>query len=207
MTDFNNGRDRATNIDARTNEELVRNRDRRHGLGWVPWLALVLLILLGLFVWWMMKESNENDSDDSTTTTAAMVTTTTASANTQTSGSAGSARTAGGIDLLELASKGSLASVVGQQATVNNLEVMSVVADEGFWVGSAGNQFFVHLSAATRNNGESAPRVTTGSHVNASGQMMKAPASASSLGVTTAEGAKQLTDQGAYLEASSYNLK
>lgn len=216
MTDFNNNdlnnrdvNNRPLVTDRTHNPEVVRRRDRRHGLGWVPWVALLLLLLLGLLFWWMASEANEDETEDTTTTTAAVTTTVAGTATTAAFGTAavGSAMTAGGVNLLDLASKGSVASAVGQQATVKNLEVLSVVADEGFWVGSGGKQFFVHLSAASRNSGESTPKVTAGSRVDAAGQVVKAPEQASSLGVTTEEGAKQLRDQGAYLEAASYSMK
>lgn len=222
MSDFNNrdvrdNRVNRTERDVTTNDyAAARRRDRKHGMSWLPWAALALLLLLGLLIWWMMQQNN--DDETSPTTSAVDVTTTAAGSNASTSttnqGASGgqvtgnpSAQTASGVNLLDLASKGSIASAAGQDATLNNLEVKSVVADEGFWVGQGNTQMFVHLSPQARGNGESAPKVSVGQHVSAKGKLTQAPSDPGTLGIKTDEGAQQLREQGAYVAASSYQVR
>lgn len=147
--------------------------------------------------------------DDSPTTTAGGAPTTTAggTATTAPGGGASGDLKAGDTALLPLPS-GGVAPLVDEKAT-GGATVESVVADEGFWVGEGpGKRVFVHLSPEARtSSGESPFQVKAGQQISLEGTVTAAPADAADLGVTDAEGATELTDQGAYVEATKVTLQ
>lgn len=106
--------------------------------------------------------------------------------------------TVAGRPLLPLPA-GRLTPYVGQTVTARGAPVQSVVADEGFWVGqSATDRVWVQLELAPGR--ESPVHVRVGDIVDFRGAVVaNPPGFARQAGVTAAEGAAQLEDQGAHL--------
>jgi hypothetical protein len=107
-----------------------------------------------------------------------------------------------------LAASGDLSGLEGRQAS-GTATVESVVADEGFWVGSSATErVFVFLTPeARRSAGESGFQVTAGQTVSLKGSVKASSAElARAAGVSDAEGAGQLVKQGGYLEATEVSL-
>ena len=120
----------------------------------------------------------------------------------------GASLTANGEDLLAAAAGGSLADRAGQAVT-GTAKVESVVSDEGFWVGnSAKDRVFVFLTPEARQSqGESGFQVEAGQTVQLEGALtalQESPEVAE--GVEAAEGADQLTQQAAFVQAQSVQL-
>ena len=117
--------------------------------------------------------------------------------------------TAGGTSLLPLATVagpgGSLTSLVGQPAAGSGVTVVSVPADEGFWVGSSEtDRVWVQLTGT----GESGYVVQQGDQVEFTGTVVAHdPGYAEQIGVDPAEGAEQLAAQGAHLEVPKSELR
>lgn len=121
-------------------------------------------------------------------------------------GGAGSGElVAGDQDLLQLVAGGSaataLAEFAGQDATASGVQVLSVPADEGFWVGSSETErVWVQL---TGESGESPYQVQEGDTVDFDGTLVPhEQAFASEVGVEESEGAAQLTEQGHHIEVA-----
>jgi len=108
--------------------------------------------------------------------------------------------TAGATSLFEAARFGdrALVALVGQTAQGKAVPVQSVPADEGFWIGpSEADRVWVQLAA----NDESPVTITEGQLLDLSGAVVTHGADfAGKAGVAAAEGADQLTRQGAHLE-------
>ena len=118
---------------------------------------------------------------------------------------------AGDAALLPLASAagagGDLTQYVGDPARATGVRVQSVPTDEGFWVGtSATDRVWVQLTAT---GGESRFRVKAGDRVDFSGGEIVANAAGfvEEIGITAAEGARQLTAQKAHIEIPARSLK
>ncbi len=164
-------------------------------LPWLPWaLVAALLSLLLLMVLAGALVGNDDPSTEQARPVAGPV------------AAEPGTLTAGGADVLvDAAALGRLASLQGQEAAGRNLAVQAVVADEGFWVGpSAQQRTFVYLTPQAReSSGESSLRVRQGQRVDLSGTVTGlTPADPARLGVTDAEGARQLAAQKAYIRAS-----
>lgn len=115
--------------------------------------------------------------------------------------------TAAGRALLPLPA-GGLASALDQAADGKGVNVESVVADEGFWVGSdPNNRLFVFLSdEAKAATGESPFQVKAGQKVDFAGTVKALPDDLTPFGVDRSEGADQLRQQGLYIELRSVAL-
>jgi hypothetical protein len=138
-----------------------------------------------------------------------------ASASASASGSAGAPAggaggqgqivTGDGRPVLELAAApdaaGALAGVTGQPVTATGVRVLSVPADEGFWVGASDTQrVWVQL---TGDAGESPYQVQEGDAVDFEGTVVAHDAAfAQQVGVDEAEGAAQLAQQAQHLEVA-----
>lgn len=113
--------------------------------------------------------------------------------------------TAGGDDVLQLAAGADAAAALGglsgQPVTGTAVRVLSVPADEGFWVGSSDqDRVWVQL---TGEAGESPYQVTEGDVVDFEGTVVAHdPSFASTVGVDAASGAAQLTERGSHLEVA-----
>ncbi len=183
---------------------------RRHGLGWVPWVALALLaaIILGSY----LITRNATDVGDRSGVDLTNDPTAQAAAPARNNANAGNANagrtgvfTAGGSDVLDGANT---AGLVGQQASANNVTVRSVVANEGFWISSNGSeQLFVYLTPQARGTGESAAQVRAGQRVNVGGTLTRIPSNVGALGVDDSEGAAQLRSEGIYLDATTFRIR
>lgn len=142
-------------------------------------------------------------------TASAPVSTPTAAPGAQ-SGPGSGALTAGSTSLLPVAAiagpNGELTSQVGQQATSTGATVQSVPADEGFWVGtSETDRVWVQLTGGA---GESGYTVKPGDRVDFTGQVIAHDAGfAEQVGVDAAEGAEQITQQGAHIEVVKSELR
>ncbi|HZG94584.1 MAG TPA: hypothetical protein VEZ46_07715 [Mycobacteriales bacterium] len=204
---------------------------RHHGLGWLPWLLLGLLALLALLTFLLVRNVGDegdrsgvdttNDRAGSTAgqsgtgqtgTGQAAVSPTTGPAGTgdTAAGAAGAAAlTSGGKDLLAAsAGKAGLEAYAGKEAVGRAVEVQSVVANEGFWVGSSERErVFVFLTPEARNSeGESPFQVKAGQQVNLTGSVDKLPSDLTPFGVDKSEGADQLRRQGSYVKATKIEL-
>lgn len=115
--------------------------------------------------------------------------------------------TAGGKALLPVPS-GGLAAFSGQTADGKGVNVESVVADEGFWVGdSPSNRIFVFLSDQAKNaQGESPFQVKAGQRVDFTGVVKPLPQDLTPFGVDQSEGSDQLRQQGQYVELRTVAL-
>ncbi|TQS42233.1 hypothetical protein [Cryptosporangium phraense] len=93
---------------------------------------------------------------------------------------------------------GDLRSYRGQQAEGQQVLVLSVPADEGFWVGSGPlDRIWVQMSGP----GESGFVVQSGQHVSFTGTVVEHDRGfADRVGVNMLEGAARLTSEGAHLE-------
>lgn len=191
------------------------------------WLLPLLLALLALIAVLLLL-SRCGDNDDTTSTAAtptaatsvpsATATRAAASSPAPASGPAGDGSasagpagdpgtvTAGGADLLAGVSAAGLGAQDGRQAVGRAVRVQSVPADEGFWVGSGEqDRLWVQL---TGTGGESAYKVKQGDTIDFTGTVTRAADGyAGEAGVTSAEGADQLTEQGHYVSAPSSSIK
>lgn len=197
----------------------VRGRPvRRAPLGWLPWAALGLAALLALvtllFVMNVADQSDDPGVDvtDDPTAQSSGTDAVGASASAPAPAPAGSAAgagtvTAAGRALLPLPGDG-LAPSAGQTAEGRGVRVESVVADEGFWVGSStSDRIFVFLTdSAKAARGESPFQVKAGQAIDFTGVVRPVPSDVGTLGVTANEGADQLRQQGHYLELSRVAL-
>ena len=98
-----------------------------------------------------------------------------------------------------------LGQYTGKAVNGRSAPVQSVVADEGFWVGtSAEDRVFVHLIAG----GESGPQVDAGDKVSFTGTMQQNPGDVeTTFGVTPEEGADLLEEQGSHVEVRTDDLR
>lgn len=193
---------------------------------WLIPLALLGLLLLGLLLWRLLSD---NDSDTTAaavptpsaaraTATSAPVSPSVTASATATPAATGSGSSAGvpadgqlllgGQSVLPLPATGAdLGRYTGTTATARAVQVQSVPADEGFWVGtSTTDRVWVQL---TGQAGESGYTVKQGDRIDFSnGRTVAHNAGfAGRTGVSAAEGAAQLTGQGQHVEVAKSALK
>ena len=210
---------------------------RKTPLGWLPWTALLLAGILGLGALLIARNVGDAGDDpgvDLTDNAAADGQDPPgpdanaddggdAGGDPDTNGSSGSGSgtasgsaapaapatgvTAGGQALLPLPS-GGLAPFRGQAVEGKAATVESVVADEGFWVGTdPNNRIFVFLTdEAKAAQGESPFQVKAGQRVDFAGTMQPVPQDLTPFGVDRSEGSEQLRQQGHYVELRSVAL-
>ena len=113
--------------------------------------------------------------------------------------------TADGDDLLTAQTSISQGGHDGEQAVGHAVKVQSVPADEGFWVGtSSTDRLWVQLSGT---QGESDYKVKQGDAIDFTGTVKAADKGfATGVGLTTEEGADQLTQQGHYISVPSSSV-
>ena len=110
---------------------------------------------------------------------------------------------AGGQSLLQVVGGGNAAAglggIAGETATATGVQVLSVPADEGFWVGSSDTErVWVQLTGAA---GESPYQVQEGDVLDFEGAVVAHDqAFPTEVGVDEASGAAQLTEQGHHIE-------
>jgi hypothetical protein len=99
-----------------------------------------------------------------------------------------------------------LAAYADQPAEATSAPVESVVSDEGFWVGtSAEDRIFVRL---VTGGAESPVQVEAGRPISFSGTVTTNPPDVeTAFGVTAAEGAALLTQQGHHIEVPVAELR
>jgi hypothetical protein len=112
---------------------------------------------------------------------------------------------AGGQSLLPVPAANMLSGMTGDRVTGTSVPVQSVVSDEAFWVGtSEQDRMFVRLERGS----ESPFQVRAGENVSFAGVLTQADAGlAEQLGVTEAEGASRLANQGVYIDVESGTLR
>ena len=98
-----------------------------------------------------------------------------------------------------------MTELVGQTVTARGATVLSVPADEGFWVGTnETDRVWVRLSGLD----ESGYVVTQGDRVDCTGTVQAHDATfTAQVGVDPAEGADQLNQQGAHVEVAKADLR
>ncbi len=188
-------------------DEQIGARRVAKGGGGFPWWAvlLALIVLLALAVGaWLLFADDDSDVEvvgQGATATSAPAPPTSAPAMDGNPAIRAGDIFAGGQRVLP-GGESQLTRFVGQPAEGRTVRVLSVPADEGFWVGtSPTNRVFVHLSLTPR---ESPFNVQAGEMVTFSGTMKAVPPDAGTRwGLTAAEGLEDLRRQGAYIEATS----
>ena len=203
-----------------------RGGGRRRGL-LLGALALGILILAALLLSQCGNDDDPAGASDDAGRTSSTSSSSSSSSSPSSSGSpssstssapagpaAGSGQgrivTAGGDDVLQLAAGADAAAALGglsgQPVTGTAVRVLSVPADEGFWVGSSDqDRVWVQL---TGEAGESPYQVTEGDVVDFEGTVVAHDESfASTVGVDEAAGAAQLTEQGSHLEVAKSAVK
>ena len=186
---------------------------------WLIPLVLLGLLLIGLLLWRLLS-NHDSDSKAAAvpTPSAGIITSAPATPSAGASGAPTATGAAGesgdgqlllgGQSVLPLpATSTSLSQYTGTTATAKSVQVQSVPADEGFWVGSsAADRVWVQL---TGQAGESGYTVKAGDRVDFSNGRTVANKSgfANSVGVDAAEGAAQLTGQGQHIEVAKSALK
>lgn len=172
----------------------------RRRSGFPMWLLLLLgLLLLGGLLWLLFGYRGGVDQDQGAPSADPPAAPEVGGA------AAGSAPGTGalmsdGTDLFTLPAAASLSQFAGQPAEGREVVVQQVVSDEGFWVGtSEADRRFVRY----RTDGESAFRIEEGQRIDVTGTVEANPSDVEGeLGVTTQEGASQLTEQGHFIEAT-----
>ncbi len=190
---------------------------RKKGLLWAG-LALLALVAIAL----LLSQCGGNDpaggtdaagsSDPASSSSAPSSSPEAEPSPSESSSSAGAGAGAGGgqlvsgeQDLLQLVAGGDAATAfaefAGQPATATGVQVLSVPADEGFWVGSSDTErVWVQL---TGEAGESPYQVQEGDRVDFEGSVVAHDeAFAGEVGVDEADGAGQLTEQGHHVEVA-----
>jgi hypothetical protein len=186
-------------------------------------LLLALLVAAGLLLSQCGSDDPERDSAGAAATSSGAATSSddaegsSSSPSSSASGSSSSAPadggasgggqlvTADGQDVLALAGQGDAATALGgladQTVTGTGVQVLSVPADEGFWVGTSDEQrVWVQL---TGEEGESPYQVTEGDVVDFEGTVVAHDASfAEQVGLADADGAAQLTELASHIEAA-----
>lgn len=183
-------------------------------------LLLALLVLAGLLLSQCGSDDPESASDASAGASASTPGSTASSAmsdgaSTSSSSSSSSADgggggqgsivTADGESVLELAAGGDAATALGgladQAVTGTGVPVLSVPADEGFWVGTSEEQrVWVQLTGEV---GESPYQVQEGDTVDFEGTVVAHDAGfADQVGLAEADGAAQLTEQATHLQVA-----
>lgn len=94
--------------------------------------------------------------------------------------------------------------LAGSLVQARDVRVLSVPADEGFWIGSDTARIWVQLRAAN----ESGPRIRPGQRLTFTARLVRHPDDfAAAVGVTAAEGAAILTRQGVHLAVSPAGVR
>jgi len=194
-----------------------RGAGRRRGLLLAALLVGILIIAALLLSQCGGDDDPAGGSDDAGSTSSSPSSSSSSSSSPSSSGSPSSASsspaagsgqgqvvTAGGDDVLQLAAGADAAAfggLSGQPVTGTAVRVLSVPADEGFWVGSSDqDRVWVQL---TGEAGESPYQVTEGDVVDFEGTVVAHDqAFAATVGVDEAAGAAQLTEQGSHLEVA-----
>lgn len=176
---------------------------RKRGLLWVLLGLIALLILAGVLIA-LFSGGGDEDSTSSGTRPPATDTGTSPSA---TAGSAapGGSFTSGSASWTP--GEALIADSTGDDAEGSGLKVQEVVDGRGFWVGTdATKRGYVELgSQAGETESDALPEV--GDSVQVSGPVRPAPQDPEQTLGLDASGAKQVTDQGAYVNADEVTVR
>lgn len=180
---------------------------------WLVPLLIGLVVLIALLL--LLTRCGGDDDDASTsgppasaTAAAAVPSAAVTSSPTSAAGPPGEAGTVttGGEDLMINPTAAGLKPYAGRPAVGTAVEVQSVPADEGFWIGSSEtDRLWIQL---TDTGGESDYRVKPGDQVDFTATVTRAADGfAAETGLSAAEGADQLTEQGSYLSVPASSVK
>lgn len=196
----------------------VRGRPvRKAPLGWLPWVALLLAGIVGLGALLIARnvgDAGDRPGIDLTDDPAAPgqdppgpEAGARGNAPAASAGAGAGSVTSGGTPLLPIPS-GGLAAFGGHVAEGKGVNVESVVADEGFWIGSGPEErlFVLLTTEAKGTKGESPFQVTAGQKIDFAGTVRPLSGEPSRFGVDRNEGADQLRQQGHYIELRSIAL-
>lgn len=176
--------------------------------GWLKWLllALVLLLVIGALIALLSGGEDEQASPAAVapagqSQSAAGATGAAAAGG---AGSQGSLVGAGGQSLLG-ASAATLGSIVGEQVTGRDLEVLSLVEDDGFFVGtSEQDRVYVEFGGDVGEDETAADfRPAVGDRVNLEGELRPAPADAGRTLRLERTDAQVVERQGAFVNATN----
>ena len=176
--------------------------------GWLKWLLLALLLLLVIGVLIALLSGGDDKK-------AAPAAATPAGQSGATSGAGNGAAAAGGAGQGSLvgagkqsllgASAATFGSAVGEQVTGRDLEVLSVVEDEGFFVGtSEQDRVYVEFGGDVGENETAADfRPAAGDRVNLEGELRPAPEDAGRTLRLEQADAQVVEQQGAFVNATN----
>ncbi len=191
-------------VNTRNSEQVGARRvaKRRGGALWGVLAAVIVLLLAAVAAWFLFLD-DDTDVDLGSANSPATNDTSpaTSSPGRENSGVVAGEIFAGGRRVLP-GGESQLSRFVNQPAEGRTVRVLSVPADEGFWVGTGTtNRVFVHLALAPS---ESPFNVQQGETVSFTGTVKAVPADPESrFGLTASEGLDDLRRQGAYIEATN----
>ena len=103
---------------------------------------------------------------------------------------------------------GGLAAFEGEQATGRQVTVQSVVKDEGFWVGtSQQDRVYVEYGGDVGANETQGSEPAVGDKVNLTGEMRPAPQNPGRTLNLSDTDARQVSQQGAYVNADDVEIQ
>jgi len=169
---------------------------RKRG-GWWKWLLLLLLLLAAVILLVSLLGGDDDDSGNAGGTT-------TAQSQSAASSSAAGTLTAAGTSLLPVPDD--LSASVGEQAEGRGVKVLSVVEDEGFWVGtSRADRVYVEYGGDVGEN-EQASRPSVGDTVDLTGPVRPAPDDPGRTLRLEKADSDLVERQGAFINASSVEI-
>jgi hypothetical protein len=183
----------------------TRSAERKGAGRWL--LALLGLVVLALLVWGLAQCGINSARPPAPPPAPAAAPSPAPEANAP--AAAPGSLTVGDRSLFPLAgvaaADGSLGSLDGQEATAHGVRVLSVPADEGFWIGADDtDRVWVKLIP----NGESPLKVKPGELLDFTGSFVAHDAAfPGAEGVDAAEGADQLTRQATHIEANQDQVR
>jgi hypothetical protein len=180
---------------------------RRKRGGWLWWLlGLLALLLLGALLLGMFDGGNDAETQSAQPTPSAQGTTTPSAGTGTAGGSPGGSLTARGETLLPVPA-GGLTAYETETATGSEVTVQSVVKDEGFWVGSsAQDRVYVEYGGDVGANESQGFEPAVGDRVNLTGPVRPAPRNPARTLNLNDRDARQVTEQGAYINADEAEI-
>ena len=177
-----------------------KKKKKKRGLLW-GLLALLLLVAAIVLLASLLGGDDEKKSAAGGTATQQQ------EASGSAASSSGGTLTAKGEGLLPLPSDGTVADLVGEEATGTGVTVQAVNAQEGFWVGnSATDRVYVEFGGDVGENeaGSKAFEPKVGDTVDLTGEVRPSPVDpATALNIDDADAAELVKSQGFFVNATS----
>jgi hypothetical protein len=177
---------------------------RRKRGGWLWWLlGLLALLLLGALLLGLLDGGDDKSNEAAQSTPSADAT-----ARPQAgAGSADGSLTARNESLLPVPA-GGLAAYETAQAAGRQVTVQSVVKDEGFWVGtSEQDRVYVEYGGDVGADENEGFEPAVGDKVNLNGEMRPAPENPGRTLRLSDRDARQVSEQGAYVNAENVEIQ